>query len=502
MIKKQIIAVCAAVAALVAVIVLYFAYFKPMIDENSAVEETPETLPGEEIGTNNRYYMYSHIERSDMESIEVTNESGTFKLVADENGNFYLDGHRGLALDDTTVSYLVTTCGSTLSKDRIAKDASDEKLEEYGLKNPAASWVVTDKSGKQYKVYVGRKLLTGGGYYCAFAGRNSVYILDNTVEYAVLKPKEAFVTPYIIFGVSNDDYYTVNNFALYRGREKFISISQIPKEEQVNADALVENVLTYPAPYTPDPETYYGLLMSFNAFKGDSTYKIGITEQDIKDCGLDEPSYTVSFDYGGNNYYFMLKEADEDNYYALSGIYGDIITLISKDNVKFVEYDLLKWLTPYVFSRNITTVSAVSVKTEKYDETFRLAHSVDEKGAAQIQVKSDSGREFRSTEETLNFRHYYGDLIALAIMDYLPEEASEGVSMKDFLSDEDNLTMRISCTTLGGEKITYDIYRYSTRRCAVSVNGRFDFCVSSDVVKRIERDTERLMNGETIELPF
>ena len=499
MIKKQIIAIVIASVLIVAAVVVYYAVVKPLVEENgSVVEETPETLEGEEIGSSNRFYMYSHLDRSEMASIEISNSSGTFKLVNNENNEFHVDGYPGIALDDTLVASLVATCGSPLSKLRVTANASAEKLEEYGLKDPSASWIITDKNGKQYKVYVGRKLLTGGGYYCAFAGRNSVYVLDTTLESTVLSPVENFVTPYIIFGIGESDFYTVDNFTVYRGKEKFISVGKVPVEEQNSPEALVENVLTYPAPYNPESEVYLNILLGYEAFKGDSTYKLGATAEDLAACGLDNPQYTVSFVYGGKTFYFLASEADEDNYYVVSGIYGDIISKISKKNLPYLEYDLLSWLSPYVFRRNITTISSVSVKSANVDETFHLVHSTDENGKARIQVRTDSGHELVTESDTLNFRHYYSDLISLALKDYLPEEASPGVPMEEFLADDANRTMTITCTTLNGFEYVFDIYRYSTRRCAISVNGRFDFCMLNDVVKLIESDTARLLAGEEV----
>ena len=53
---------------------------------------------------------------------------------------------------------------------------------------------------------------------------------------------------------------------------------------------------------------------------------------------------------------------------------------------------------------------------------------------------------------------------------------SQTVPMDDFVKDEDNLTMRVEFETLSGEKLTYEYYRYSTRRCAssssTSISGR------------------------------
>ena len=499
MIKKQIIGIIIAAIALVAVIVVYNTVFSPMIEERTAAQDdAPELLPGEEAGVANRFYMYSHLDREDMKSIEVENSYGSFRMLPDGNGSFYVDGYRGISLDPTAVSSLVTTCGSTLTKARVTKDASDEKLEEYGLKEPQAYWIVTDKDEKQYKVYVGRALLTGGGYYCRFAGRNSVYVLDTTLGNTVLQPVESFVTPYIIFGLSKNDYFTADDFTVMNKNEKVISVGKIPKEDQVNPNALAESVVKYPAPYVPDTETYYGILQGFTSFTGDSTYKLGTTEEDLKECGLDDPDFAVSFEYGGSHYYFLLKDDGEGEYFVVSGIYPDIITKIAKRNVPYLQYDLLKWLYPYVFRRDIKTISTIAIKTASHNEKFYISHFDEGDYGESIQVRSDNGLQLMTEDETYQFRQLYGELLNIAIKDYLPDEASEGVPMDEFVKDPENLTMRVEFETLSGEKLVYEYYRYSTRRCAISVNGRFDFCALNDDVKRIENDLEKILAGERI----
>ncbi|MBR6918690.1 MAG: DUF4340 domain-containing protein [Clostridia bacterium] len=499
MIRKQIFGIIIASAVLIASVVLYFAVVAPAVRDASFVEETPDLQEGEEIGASNRFYMYSHLDREDMESIEVCNGYGTYKMVKDENGSFYVDGYDGVALDAEKLSSLVTTCGSTLSKTRVTKAASDEKLEEYGLKDPSAYWIVTDKGGKQYKVYVGRALLTGGGYYCAFAGRASVYVLDTTLADTVLAPVETFVTPYIVFGVSQSDYYTVDNFTVYKGKEKFISIGRVAKEDQTNENALTENVLTYPVPYTPEPENFFAILMGYSAFTGDSTYKLGVTAQTLEECGLDDPTYTVSFEYGDMTYYYFLKDDGEGSYYVYSITYPEIVSKIAKNSIKYMDYDLLRWISPYIFRRDITTISSIKVESADFDDTFYLTHlEAVEKDDPILQVGSESGVQITKERDVKSFREFYGDLLAIDIKDTIPDIASSGEDMDSFVANPENLTLHLEIKTLRGQTLTYDFYRYSTRRCAVAVNGRFDFCVLYEQVKQIETDAGKLLRGEVV----
>lgn len=501
MIKKQIAVIIAALGVLVLSVILYFTAVKPFIESRTPVEQPPETLEGEALGTSNRYYMFSSISRENMKSIEVSNESGTYKLVKNSEGVFEVEGFPDVALDDTLVSSLVTTCGSTLSKTKVMDGASDEKLEEYGLKEPKASWTVTDVGGKMYKVYVGRELLTGGGYYCSFAGRDSVYVLGTEVSNTVLQPVEAYVVPYIVFGINSDDYYKIDDFTVYRGDEKFISVGIVPDEQKNSKDALVENVLTYPAPYSPNSEKLFNIYMSFTSLKGDTTYKLGADEETLSECGLDNPAYTVSFEYGGRLYYFFVSELQEDGtYFVISNIYSTIVTKISAETFDYLEYGMMDWISPYIFQYYLTSVSEFTVTTKDIDVTFKLIHGTDDDGNATLRILSSTGVSIAGADAVANFREYYKALLSLQIQDYLPDTVPNvGGSFEDFISDGDNCNMTFSYKNLEGKTTTYKFYRYSTRRSAVTVDGECTFYVLEDLVEKISNDTLRVLNGETVE---
>ncbi|MBR0303889.1 MAG: DUF4340 domain-containing protein [Clostridia bacterium] len=501
MTKKQIISIISVSAALAALLIVYLAVLKPIISRHTSAED-----PGNAV----RYYMYDHLDRAEMKSIEVENEHGSFRMIKNDDSSFSLDGYLSVKLNANLVSSLVTACGSSITKATVWDGADDEKLEEYGLKDPIASWTVTDNEDRQYKVYVGRELLTGGGYYCMFAGRDTVYVLDTMLAAPVLYPPEKFVEPYIIYGVSKDDYFKIDNFTVFRctedGNERIITIGQLSEEEFSNPDALAEAILTYPAPYTPKLDVYGNIFYGFISFSGDETVCV-ISDEDysseetyekiMAEYGFDDPLYIVMFEYNGTLLYFVVADGGEDSYLVLSNIYPNVISRISRSSLEYLEYDLAEWISPYIEQRNITTISSVSVKSASVDEKFLVAH-YGENGADSIQVKSENGLELTSAEETANFRHFYGDVIAIAAVDALPDEASEGVLMEDFIADDENLTMEITIETVDGDVDTIKIYRYSTRRCALSFNGSADFCIIYDDVRRIEDDAARLAAGETV----
>ena len=58
--------------------------------------------------------------------------------------------------------------------------------------------------------------------------------------------------------------------------------------------------------------------------------------------------------------------------------------------------------------------------------------------------------------------------------------------------------MTFTATTLSGEEKVYRFYPYSTRHSFVTVDGVGEFYVLTDLVKKIENDTVRILNGEEV----
>ena len=115
----------------VALLLTYFFLLRPIINE--VIEEYKEPLNlenGEVEGANDRIMLFPQVERASMQSIEVKNSHGTYKFVRNKNNSFDIEGSEGTSYDAELFSTLVTDCGYTLSKVKVANDNPD-KLSDY-----------------------------------------------------------------------------------------------------------------------------------------------------------------------------------------------------------------------------------------------------------------------------------------------------------------------------------------------------------------------------------
>jgi hypothetical protein len=486
--KKLIIIFAAVIAVLLAG---YFAVVVPMVNK-AEPEETTEPLvtqAGEEVGINDRILMFPHIEKKGMQSIEVTNEFGTYTFYRDEEDNFQIDGYAGVPFNPELFSQLVVDCGYTLSKLKVMDDAPDDRIAEYGLdkaSNPA-KYTLTTIDNEKFTVYVGFPILSGGGYYCMLEGRKTVYVLGTTLGTTVLAKIEDFVTPLLTYGLGQQDYIMIERFALMKGDDKVIDVSSVSPEEQMNPDAMIEHRMTYPKPYTPSSTMFMEVLQKFVALQGESTAKLGITDEALDEYGLTEPEYSLYFKYQDIEYLILVSALQADGYYYAVSPLFDIIARMPKDTLNFLTWDLMKWIDLPIFQNNINLVESVSVTSPEVSETFYLEGEAQE---LLVHIGSPSGE----LTDTANFRQFYKVLLSITNENFTPEEQNTETIIND-----SNMQLEFKITLRDGTQNTYQFYPYSTRRSAISINGESEFYTFRDTIQKLQNDTKRVLSNEPIE---
>lgn len=478
----------------------YFVFIRPLTTPVAEEEKAPETEDGEVLDSKFRFFMFGSLERNEIASITVDNEYGGFTFENDGTGNFCIKGYDSVAYDPELFAQLVNITSYTLSKSKLGSNLSDEKMDEYGLLEPCASWTVTALSGDSYTVYVGDKLLTGGGYYCRLAGRDSAYVLGTTIETAVLVPVEKYVTPVLVAGMTNDNYFLVDDFTMYRDGEMLFSLTLVPKEEQSNENALAEVIMDYPTAYYPNSSLYYTIIHDYMELLAESCEKLGVSQEDLEEKGLSEPAHMITFVHNKAKYELRFSELTEDGYYyAYSNFCPNVIARCDGKTFEYLEYDLIKWIDEYAFQEYITKIDNMTVKTDKVSAEYRLTHDVDKNGKEIFYVEAN-GKNL-SEDQLQNFRQYYKSFLALTIEDYYYNDEYCPYSedeIKALIADKDNAYLTFTYETVGGEAAELSFYEYSTRHSLVTINGVGEFYVLTDLVKKVENDTVRIMNGETV----
>ncbi|MBQ7828515.1 MAG: DUF4340 domain-containing protein [Clostridia bacterium] len=510
--NKAMVAVLAILIALV--IGVFLIFLRPLLADDEEVETPAVTQEGETLGTLGKYRIHKKLDRANISKILVHNSSGEYAFVRDKNGEFVIEGMEDLPYNEKLLSALVSIVGNPLALVKV--DSDDSGYEEYGITESDTYWEVTDTSGEVYRMTVGHKLHTAGGYYVAYDGRKAVYVLGGDISAAlestekgtsldltVLKPIEYYVTPVLMAGISSDDFYTMDKFSVFKDGELFISTTIIDKEDQVNPDAIVEYNLVYPAAYQTNDDVYIEILQKIAGLGGDSVVLAGAdADEDFAKFGLEDPKYMITFVYKDTDYIILVSEAQEDgSYYATSNFNDTCVVKVPADTLSFLEEDLLYWISPNPFAYNITAIEKLSVSGKNTDLEFYLRHGVDSKGKATLVVDAinnltGESRTIADADQVWDFRSSYRTMLYTQIEEEVPLTEEQ---IDELIAIDDSLVLTFEYTLSSGTKRTLEFRQYSTRRTLLTINGDGQYYVLLDRADKLLSDFNKVWRGETVD---
>lgn len=479
--QKKLIAI---LAVIVCVLVgVYFAVVMPIINREDPPETTEpiETTDGEEIGVADRILMFGQVTREHIERIEVHNEEGEFTFYRTDGG-FKIEGHEDVSVDAELFASFITSCGYTLSISRIDEP---EPFAEYGLDDTTIRYTLTTTDGDVHTVYIGDETVAGNGYYARYEGRDSVYILDAAIADTVMEPVENMVTPLLsYYEYSFDKKLTYFNF--FRDGELYFRLEALSAAEEVDLEAMAAYKMTYPTSYVPKEECST-IFQSLSGLKGTKTVALGVNDEELARFGLDEPKCQITFGVDDLEHYLVISEKTERGTYYVGSGFFDIIAEVDASTMAFVEYDLINWVSPYIFRMNIASIDTLELTASDFHETFSLEGTGDT-----LTVKTLSNGQ---NVDVNNFKAFYRDLLIICIEG---DPAFSDEEKKSAASDE-NLYLMLNVKTRTGLEREYKFHRYSDRRSFLEINGSGDFYVLHNIVAKIKGDAEKVVSGQSVD---
>ncbi len=509
MIKAQQRLVIVIAAVLAALAVAYFAVVRPVVNKQEELTTEPlVTVEGEIAGANGRYQLFEQVARSDMKSIEVVNEHGSYKFIRDEGDAFVIEGAENTLYSAELFSQLVVDTGYTLAKVKIGDNITDD-LYKYGLdeKSSPAYFCVTTLTGKTHKVYVGNRITTGGGYYARYEGRDSVYVLDTTLASTVLRPIENYVTPLLSYPTSMNTYFLVENFTVFHGEEVFASFKYLEEGERNPINTYSAFAMLYPGEGTYCPSGYLdSALQAFINFEGSEVVKLAPDDKDITTYFPEGFAHTVyivnnipkdttdsskGYTPVENMLFFSNLHEDKDGnafYYCFSDRFN-IIAKVNDYTAAFLQWDLNMWVSETIYQLQIDTVEEMKFElADGQTVTFLL------NGLGQDLVVTVKETGFKPNVK--NFRQLYKMILSVN------KENTHNMTddeVKALIANEKSHQLTMTVKLRAGGELKYDIYNYSDRRSYYCINGaECDFYVLRTMVNKLSDDVIRVTKDETV----
>lgn len=532
--------------------------------------------------------LYPMLEREDIQSIEIKNTKDHFTIECQENGSFIIKGRPQAPIRDVMLSTLVVITGYTRTVARLDLSPENPDAEgfrqngyaEYGLpENPADAenyFVITTKDGTSHKVIIGDIILADTGYYARYADRDEVYVLsqmqesqfNSTLSGTLLSTKEDFVTPTITATMGESYYFDVTDFTIYKanGGSTNTDLSSFEKLVQFSYSPIAARQNTY---YAHMPYTGQGKLEGYaiNDTKADvclmslldmiptKTVKLydddGDTDNNLHDFiakyGLGFAiEFTLNTERAGadSNYkpiaeiphqiWISPMSKTEDGvevYYMFNETY-DMVVMMERRFVEFLEWNDYKWVEPGIFEANIIylkemdiTIKDGTVFGENEENaglsgvtsaSFDIAYLDKDGNAAnensnnadikvfydyvQNGVSSGSNNLFA---DTLKFKYFYQTLHYSELSDSMPADSEALQEELKGTTPDFEITMTFDVGEGKTIKKTYRFYYYTAgaRGCYVTINNNGSFYMQQNRVDKIVSDLGRLLEPSAVITP-
>ena len=407
--QKKLIIILAAVFVLL--IAAYFIFIAPMTSEK---EPPPEPFHGETVANEKTIMILPSASKSNIRSIHVHSvyvdddytieydeESGKLKFVSDYD----------LSLDSEQLEALVVSVGYLVTMQhpdgewRIA--CPDDKLSVYGFSadaektsyftvktmEPLVSGDENQYVTSEYRVFLGDRIPSGGGYYAMLDGRrdadgnNVIYILSADYVKQILGGAYMVLSTMLTVVPGNDIYYGDMTYEVFHGTgdEDLYARICTATELQRMYSSTHSYVMDYPGAYFVNEEAFSKILDSLTVAKADEIIAYGeaLTDELMADhygiyvgscadrddnsgykmhysCSLTESGSTRSYD---ETLYIskLFRGTDEDYYYVYSPRYH-ILTSVKSSAFSFIEWRMNVLSDNNLISMNIWSAKDILIR--------------------------------------------------------------------------------------------------------------------------------------------
>ncbi len=405
--KKLIIILAAAFAVLIAA---YFIFIAPMTSEETP---PPDPFYGEVVVNDTTIEMLPSASKSNIKSIIVHSayNGDDYEIVFDEEkGVFRFVSDYDLSLDSeqfealvVSVGYLITlqhpdgewriSCADdNLSTFGFTEDPEDMSYFVVRTKEPLVSGDANQYVTSEYRVFIGDRIPSGGGYYAMLEGRrdgdgnNVIYILSADYVKQVVGGAYMVLSTVLTEVPGNDIYYGDIVYEIYHGfaDEDLYARICTASELQRMYSSTHAYVMDYPGAYFVNEEAFSKILDALTLVQGDEIIAYGEELTDelmaehygiyIGGCADKDDKtgyklhYTSTLTESGSTrsyeetlYISKLFHGTNDDYYYVYSPRYHILSSMTSSTFSFVEWKMNVLSDNNLISMNIWSAQEVSI---------------------------------------------------------------------------------------------------------------------------------------------
>lgn len=329
-------------------------------------------------------------------------------------GDFYLQNYEYAPFDSNGLANMIVGAGYTLATARVEDHCED--YSRYGLDfatpEEARSVTMETTDGKTFVYYIGDQTPSGGGYYARVVGedtllatgekmeRDSVYILTPTnLTSSILLSPLKLITPTLTLPFDSQSTELMQSFRIWKNEPQYIV--DVKEEDGTVTQKIKPAIYLKPLDPAKDPFAsfagmgiyysvshpgYYssiqfeGLTSLFTDFVGTEVVELGtlmkddegedyygFTDEIRKKYHLDNPHYTMCYQYQGIDNYVYFSPLQEDSYFYAYSLTFNTICKVTVEQAYFLLWDDYAFLQNQLVYLNIDKCDFLKITGSFYD---------------------------------------------------------------------------------------------------------------------------------------
>ncbi len=350
--------------------------------------------------------------------VTITNQNGEFKFIkqqitsTDEDGNQTVTDYWGVEgvdiskLSTSTMNAKIEAAASFTAYKQINQKTDSD----CGFDTPTLKISVSGNDMESYTVLVGSNSPDGLGTYFKLEGDDKIYLIqaDNLADFdfALYDLADMTSIPATMFDTdtsdnkSDDGAYAYFDALTLSGKQfpETVTIKNNPDEG--DSASLTPYIVTTPLERYADSENLSPIVNLFSdeiAVSG--CYAFDITEQTLKEFGLDNPDIAVTLTIDGESKGYKFAKVD-DEYLAVIYDGATMIRKVSVSSISFIDYEADDLYMRQMFMYSINEVSQLKFKNDEKDIVVDISYDEDDAGTKTYHISTDGKTLVTSTFQT------------------------------------------------------------------------------------------------------
>jgi hypothetical protein len=494
--KVQGIIICGVIAASLAGVMVLLNKTAPADEDDSS-----ETSSSASTDSEDESVVILEKESSEIDSVFVKNTHGEYTLSEPASGKstWTIDVLASVNQNTSLKESMLSNIGELEAKKLVEENAED--MSKYGLEEPEASFTVTYSDDSVVTVDIGTTAPDEKYSYVRIEGDNNVYMVLGTKLSYFTDPVESYVSTSLIAEPSDDDWpdYGVETITRQDWDYEVVFENDPQEIEGMVSSQVVSSPIFAYLNITNSTDATHGMW----GLSATECAVVNPTDDDFKEYGLDDPYCTVSLK--GDEYDYFLKignavyATDTDGndtdtvtgYYCyLTGVTGaDCIYLISADSLPWASMEVEDVISTLMTTNYLVDLAEISVE---YDDT-KVVYDITTNGSSDETLEDGSSADVTKVEcdgkelDIDNFKSLYQYIMTCPTNEIY------------FTEPESDCYMTITQSRKDGGADVIELYKDTSRRYIVKLNGRTSFRIQSTWIDTLLKNIESLQNGGEID---